>query len=86
MKIVEVKQITAEQIRKARAYDSLENDLKGVKNPGEPVRECVLRIKHEWLHLWSMEAMRAWTAERDARVGTNCIGSVPATYQPEASP
>lgn len=80
------KEITAEQIRKARAYDSLENDLKGVQNPGEPVRECVLRIKHEWLHLWSMEAMRAWTAERDARVANDCIGTVPAHYVEEAKP
>ena len=68
MKIVELEQITEEQIRKAEAYDAIEIDLFDVKHPGEPVRECVLRLKYVALQRASMDAARAWTDERDARV------------------
>lgn len=77
------KEITSEQIRKARAYDSLQCDLKDVQHPDEPVRECVLRLKYEALHLASLEAHRAWMEERNARVGNDCIGLVSATYVTE---
>ena len=82
----ELQKITKEQIRKAEAYDALEMDLVDVKHPGEPVRECVLRLIHDRLYLASLEAHRAWMEERNARVGTDCIGTVPAHYVEEAKP
>ena len=75
MKVIQ--EITKEQIQKAEAYEALQIDLLDVQHPGEPVRECVLRLKYEALHLASLEAHRAWVAERDARV---------VTVRAEASP
>ena len=73
MKVIQ--EITDEQIRKAEAYEALQIDLLDVQHPDEPVRECVLRLKFELLHLASLEAHRAWTAERDARLGTDKPGA-----------
>lgn len=84
MKVVQ--EITKEQIRKAEAYEALQIDLLDVQHPDESVRECVLRLKYEALHLASLEAHRAWIEERNARVGTDCIGTVPAHYVEEAKP
>ena len=81
----ELGKITKEQIRKAEAYEALQIDLLDVQHPGEEVRECVLRLKYEALHLASLEAHRAWAEERDARVGTDRIGTVPAHYVEKAS-
>lgn len=84
MKVIQ--EITKEQIRKAEAYEALQIDLLDVQHPNEPVRECVLRLKYEALHLASLEAHRAWVSERDARVGCDRIGTVPAHYVEESSP
>ena len=79
----ELEKITKEQIRKAEAYEALQIDLLDVQHPDEPVRECVLRLKYEALHLASLEAHRAWMEERNARVGNDCIGPVMKTYVTE---
>lgn len=73
-----LQEITKEQIRKAEAYESIQIDLIDVQHPGETVRECVLRLKYEALHLASIEANRAWIAEREARIGSEYIACAPS--------
>ena len=69
------KWMTKEEHANLCAYESIAGDLLDIRHPGEPVRECVMRMKMQMLNAQYWEAWREWDAERTARVGKRRRGA-----------
>ena len=61
--------MTKEEHANLCSYEAIVGDLLDIRHPGEPVRECVMRMKMQMLNAQYWEAWREWDAERTARVG-----------------